>query len=322
MNEPQNMVRAVFRSARLPDVSGPSGTLHIKLYYPAVYGDTPAERNTGEIPPDLLKAPFPIVIFAPGINLAPDSYAWMARGLAAKGYAVAVFHNIAEPMPGHISLGPALDMETLRADYTGGLPAGSAFAPILEMLERENASGFLRGALDMSSVHFGGHSAGGSTALLSANPAYFPALKSVFSYAAHTGMSTMMGYSQGAMKTIGDVPALIIGGTQDGCIANSAHRYGDPEGDTTGRVVKTFEGGVQREKGDTCLLILEGANHFTFGHPIDHTTGRSFIDMDETCDGDQARAFMLEAIHRFLQADIDGLQTIVDSPLVSETRLK
>jgi len=322
MREAQNMVRAIFRSATLPGVPGPDGTLHIKLYYPALYGDTLEERNTGNIPPDMSMAPFPVVIFAPGINLSPDSYAWMSRGLAAEGYAVILYHNIAEPLPDHISLGPALDMQALHADYKGEAAAGAAFAPIIDMLEHENSSGILSGALNMSSVHFGGHSAGGSAALLSADVAQFPSLKSVFAYGAHTGMSTMLGYPQGALKPIDDVPALIIGGTQDGCIANSAHRYGDPEGDATGRVIKTFEHGVEREQGDSWLLLIDGANHFTFGHPIDHTTGRSFIDLAETCVGEQARTLMLSALLSFLQADNNALKLLAKNPMIADARIK
>lgn len=318
----ENMIRAVFRTVAVPGLNSPHNVVSTKIYYPAIYGDTLDERNTGSIPVDSRFGQMPVLIMTPGVNLDPTAYEWLARFLAKNGVITVLYHMISEVMPGDVNLTPGLDIAALSADGDSDKSAGIAYAPILELLNSENGAGVLAGALDLNNIWFGGHSAGGSTALMSGSKDWFPGLQGVISYAAHTGMSTMMGYAQGFIKPIPDIPVLIIGGTQDGCIANSAHRYGDQPGDAVGRVIKTFEEGVWRSQNDSVLALLDGANHFTFGHPIDHSTGRSFIDLDETCDGESARALMAKMILAFIRKDTSNLNKLLDDPLVTDGRIK
>ncbi|NJN44725.1 MAG: hypothetical protein HC806_08415 [Anaerolineae bacterium] len=66
-------------------------------------------------------------------------------------------------------------------------------------------------------------------------------MKGAFSYAGHTGASTMLGWPERTiLPPSGDVSLLILGGTNDGVIEASSHRYGD-EASATGPVIRTFE---------------------------------------------------------------------------------
>ena len=42
-------------------------------------GDSEEERNSGVVPVDDRHGPLPVVILMPGINVGPESYAWLAR---------------------------------------------------------------------------------------------------------------------------------------------------------------------------------------------------------------------------------------------------
>jgi hypothetical protein len=65
----------------------------------------------------------------------------------------------------------------------------------------------------------------------------------------------------------------MIGGTCDGVIYNSSHRYGLTWEKAQTPVVRTFREAIAGGRGDSYLLLLEGANHFSVAHPIDATTG-------------------------------------------------
>ena len=316
------MIRSFFRTADIPSLNAPYNTIRAKIYYPALYGDTPMERDTGAIPVEPMLKDMPVVIMTPGVNLDIASYGWLARYLAEREIVTVLFDLISEIMPGVVNLTPGLDVMGLMADSKSEKPPGMAYKPLIELLKSENKTGVLAGSVDMNNIWFGGHSAGGSTALMAASPHWFPGLKGVFAYAAHTGMSAMMGYPQGYIKSVPDVPSLIIGGTRDGCIANSAHRYGDDPGDAIGRVVKTYEEGVTRDQGDSILALIEGANHFTIGHPVDDSSGRAFIDYDEDCDGDEARALIAKMIHAFIMSDQSKLNSCLKNSMISDGRMK
>jgi len=57
---------------------GTDDRVNLKIYYPALYGDSAEERNSGLVPADRVAAPYPVVVLLPGINLAGDSSAWLA----------------------------------------------------------------------------------------------------------------------------------------------------------------------------------------------------------------------------------------------------
>ena len=316
------MVRAVYRTVALPEPDGPEQQISAKIHYPALFGDTPEERNTGAIPLDRSRGAMPVAIIAPGVNLPFEAYAWLARRLAAEGIVAVCYQLIGEVMPGEYALNPAIDIAATRVGSDKRKPCGRAFQPLLDLLAKENNEGILAGGIDLSNVWFGGHSAGGTTALLSADRRWFPGLRGAFTYGAHTGLSTMLGYPEGHVEPIRDMPVLLLGGTRDGCIANSAHRYGEASGDPNGRVIETFDKASGHDAHHSALAIIAGANHFTFSHPFDPSTGRTFIDFEEECDPEYARDLIARLIIAFLAGDHEAMAELLGRPEIADGRTK
>ncbi|NUM45588.1 MAG: dienelactone hydrolase [Anaerolineales bacterium] len=314
------MIRALYRSATVPGTKPPYDTLTIKVYYPAQFTDSPMERNTGVIPPDRAGAPYPVVILLPGINVGPEAYQWLAESLTGRGMVAVTYSWIAEEMPGFISLTPGVDLDRVRPETFGSGPTCPALRPILEELGRLNHESLLAGVLDLDKIFLGGHSAGGTMALQNANPAWFPQVRGVFAYGGHTGASTMLGWPERTILPVsGEVDVLLIGGTRDGVIEASSHRYGDAAS-PTGPVARTFDA-ILPGPGRGVLALIEGGNHFTFAHPADPTTGRAFLDHAPTNDEDELRALMAEMIGIFIQQP-DALGRFVEHPLLSKFQLR
>ena len=83
-----------------------------------------------------------------------------------------------------------------------------------------------------------------------------------------------------------------------GVIAASAGRYGDQPGDPTARLQATFEAAPEHN-GRSHLVLLDGANHFSFAHPADPSTGRAFLEGKAGLPGDKARALMARLVTAF-----------------------
>ena len=295
------ITRAVYRAIAIPDMQAPYDRASLKIYYPAELTDTPEERNTGVVTPVPGDTPFPVIIMLPGINLGPESYRWLAEALAAQQVVTVTFTLVAEEMPGYISLTPGLSIPGLAPDNIGKGPTATAIAPILTELAAMNESGVLAGRLDLGRVTLGGHSAGGSVALLNNRADWFPGIRGAFSYGAHTAAATAMGYPEDSFfPTPAGLPVLLMGGTQDGCIANSGGRYGDGEASSTERVERTFDEALAGNTADCALALIKGANHFSMAYPADDTTGRPFIDLPTTRPDEEIRALLLSLISAFI----------------------
>lgn len=295
--------RAIYRAIAVPDAEPPYDRISLKVFYPAKYGDSEEERNTGVVPADESEAPFPVVILLPGINLGPEAYTWLARKLACEGIVSVTYTLVAEEMPGYISQTPGLALAALTSEQYGKHPSATAIGPILEDLHRLNEEGPLANTLDMDSVILAGHSAGGTVALLNAEPEWFPGVCGALAYGAHTGAATALGYPEDSMFTLpNQLPLLIMGGTRDGCIANSSARYGEANGSPTARVERTFDEALDSNRGDCYLAIIEGANHFSFAHPLDDSTGRPFIDMTTTQPDEELRGMLASLVKYFILA--------------------
>ena len=321
----ERTARALFRACAIPGAGEPYDRAALKIYYPALPDDGEEQRNAGVVPADTSGAPYPVVLIMPGINIGPESYAWLAQFLAFQGMIVVTYTMIAEEMPGYISLTPGLDLGAITPDTYGKQPSGTAIAPILEALEQENQSGVLEGRIDTGSVILAGHSGGGSVALFNANPAWFPAVKGAFAFGAHSGASTILGFAENTtLELPGAVPLMVISGTRDGVIANSAHRYGEAE--APNRVAETFDKGFTSNRGDSYLVEIDGANHFSIAWPPDESTGRHFLDEPEEGNGEVIRALLAELavafIHDTLAGETRRVPQLADHVLVSAFRCR
>jgi len=312
------MIRAFYRSAKVDGAPAPYDTLTLKVYYPALFGDTPQERNTGTIPADTTHAPFPVIIFFPGVNVDIASYAWLAIELAKHNNVVVLFSWIAEDFPGSVSLTPGMDLNFIKPDTYGTGPSANALPAILDEMQRLNQSGLLAGLLDLNRIFLGGHSAGGTMALLNTNRAWFPQVQGAFTYGAHSGASTMLGFPPATVLPLHDCPLLIMGGTRDGVIESSSHRYAlDGKGTPTLLLERTFHEGAKK---DSALVIFEGANHFLAAYPHDDTTGRGFLEQASAESEADVRRLMIELVSTFIQKK--KLDEFKNNPLIARFELK
>lgn len=324
--EPQ--IRALYRASRIESALPPYDRVLSRIYYPAEYGASAEERNSGLIPARSEGAPFPVLILFPGINVGPESYNWLAQALAANNIVFLSFSYVAEELPGYVNLSPGLDLTALTPDGYGKKPSATCLPSLLNELETLNQDGVLAGKLDLDAIILGGHSAGGSAALFNARKQWCSGLKACFSYGAHAGVATMLGWpEQTLLKLPGEVPALLMGGANDGVIAASAHRYGSEPGHPTAIIERSFDEALPRSKGDSWLAIVRGANHFSFAWPRDDCSGRLFLDGEEQQPGDALRGTIRDLLVDFIAASIhspcqarERLQTRIDNKAFSVYR--
>jgi predicted dienelactone hydrolase len=292
-------IRAVHTAASGPGTP-PFDTLHCKVHYPARRRGSDGERLTGMIPADPDLAPAPVVLLCNGINVGPESYGWLAQRLAAAGMAVVTYSWVGELFPGQHGLSPGIDLSAARPETYGTRPTLTAVEPIVTALAELSADGPLAGALDLDRIAIGGHSAGGTVVLQSADTAFFPALRAAFTYGAHNGLAMELGWPEGEIGHCpGTVPLLMMGGTNDGVITRSADRYGT-NGHARDPLERTFDEALDAGR-EAYLAILRGANHFSLADPQDPTTARGFLDGDVEGDDARHRSRLASLISAFLR---------------------
>ena len=298
-------IRALFQAVKVEDADSPYDTIHLKVFYPAQMDGSAQEQNLGIVPADAQRSPFKVVIFFSGINCSPEIYQWLAIKLSERGLVVVTFSWVAQNLPGIVALTPGVDLKMLAPNTYGSGPTASALPALLAALDGLQAQGVLAGLLDLQHIILGGHSAGGSVAIENANPRFFPQIVAAFAYGAHTAGGLQLGYSSGTILPLPDVlPLMLIGGTCDGVIAKSSHRYGVDWEQATTPVLRTFREAIAGGRDDSYLLLLEGANHFSIAYPFDSTTGRPFLDYPATQPEDQIRNLLAEAIGLFIDAHV------------------
>lgn len=307
------MVRSIHLATRIPGCPAPHDTAHVRVHYPAVLTGAMEERMSGVLPADDTRAPFPVLVWCNGINVMPDQYRWLAERLAPLGIATVTYSWVGELFPGVHGLTPGVDLDAIRPDTYGSAPPCPAIGPVLEALG--DVPSPLAGMLDLDRVALGGHSAGGTVAIESADPRWVPGLRGVVTYGAHTMAAEQLGWAPGTvLPAPAAVATLLLGGTADGVMAASAVRYG--ESDDAGRVdpvVRTFETALRGDDGRSHLVLLDGADHFAVVDPLDHTTGRSFLDGAGTMPAATARRHLGDVIEAFLAAEVLGDGTGADS---------
>lgn len=298
-------VRAFFQATRVAEGQSPYDTLHLKVFYPARPEGSHQEQDLGVIPADAEQAPFPVVLLFNGINCGPELYQWLAVALAERGLVVVTFSWVVENLPGLVALTPGVDLSTMMPAGYGKRPTASALPSLLAALEQLQADSVLANLLNLNQVVLGGHSAGGRVAIESADPRYCPQLAGAFAYAAHTAAAVQMGFEPNTILPLPDtLPLLLLGGTCDGVIARSSYRYGVTWETAETPIVRTFHEAVQGGRGDTYLVILEGANHFSVAHPFDGTTGRPTLDFETTQPGEHVRLLISDLIGLFIEAQV------------------
>ena len=112
-------VRALFLSTRISGLAPPNDTAHLKVHYPADPSGDEMERNTGQVRAATAGAPFPVIIFFPGINVGPEGLSWLAVSLASRGMIVLTYTLIGEEFPGQVSLTPGIGIAALAPDKIG-----------------------------------------------------------------------------------------------------------------------------------------------------------------------------------------------------------
>lgn len=298
-------IRAFFRAATVEEAASPYNTIHLKVFYPAHMTGSDQEQDLGVVPADTRQAPFKVVVFFNGINCGPELYQWLAVQLAGRGLVVVTFAWVSENIPGMVALTPGVDLKMLTPGMYGKGPTASALPALLRALEQLQADGVLAGLLDLDQIILGGHSAGGRVAIESAGSQFFSQVVGSFAYGAHTAATVQLGYAPNTILPLPDsLPLLLIGGTEDGVIAKSSHRYGVTWENATTPVLRTFQDAIAGGRGDSYLLLLEGANHFSIADPFDATTGRPFLDFPATQPPAQLRELMAEAIGLFIDAHV------------------
>ena len=326
-------VRAVYRAAQVEDCEAPYDNLTLKVHYPCDYGDSFEERDTGFIPPDTSRAPFPVVIIMPGVNISQEAYGWIAQELAQAGFAAVTYSWVTVEMGERVGASPGVALEALRRDRYGEAPSCPALPAILRELERVHGDGLLAGHLDLGRIVLGGHSAGGTMALVNANSDWYPGVRGAFAYAAHTRGNLRLGWPDDSIMPLArNLPLLLMGGTRDGVIAASSYRY--REAARTGPddpIARTFREGVSGDGGGRHLVIVDSANHFSFVWPRDTTTGRPYLDRKARGGGKRLRAYIAALTCNFCRqvcmGDADSAATFralcdADHPLatVAETK--
>ena len=292
------------------------------LYYPGDRLRLEEARLSGQVPA-AAGEPWPLVIMMPGINVAPDSYRWLAHRLVPCGVCVVTYAAIGSLGPAGRGITPGIDFDALTPANIGTRPAATALGPLLDRLAGlSGAEGAPPAPMaDLDRVVVGGHSAGGTAALHSGDPGWVPGLRAVFAYGAHTMTATSLGHGDAAVVAIpAEVPVMLIGGDRDGVIAASRDRYGLGEG-AHDPVRRTFEEAIGHRRGDTWLIELAGAGHFAICHPLDTTSGRAFLEPDGGADP-AVRALLGDLIAAFVAANVEsaggtGLEELVAHDLVA-----
>jgi len=267
----------LFRAVALPGETAPYDRATLKVFCPAAAA---AEESS--------EKKLPVVVFLPGYNVEPEAYGWLAKALAARGV-VAVTYTTLTENGGTVSLSPGIDFGALAPETFGSKVSATALAAVLAALAALEM-------VDSTKVILGGHSAGGTMALLNARSDW--GICGVFSYGGHTAASIGLGWPANTVLPLpSQVPTLILGGTRDGVIAGSAARYGEETASATARVERTFDEALTSNRDDCFLALIDGANHFSLAHPSEPSSA----DFEATRPPEEIRSLLEKIVGDFAE---------------------
>lgn len=297
------LVRSLRAATRVPGAPAPYDTVHLTVRYPALPPRDDAERMSGRLAADAAGAPYPVVVLVSGVNCPADAYRWLAFRLVEDGFVVVGYDWVGELFPGEHGLTPGVDIVAAGPDHYGERPTTPALRPVLDALAGLHETGPLAGLLDLERVGVLGHSAGGTVLLQSASRGWFPEVRAVVAYGAHTMASQLIGYPPGTLLPAPvQAPTLLVAGTHDGVVAASAIRYGEQPGAPGHDPVERTWREALPATTEAWLVRLAGAGHMLVAHPEDPSTARGFLETPTDADQDRLRAVFAEVVSAFLAA--------------------
>lgn len=304
-------VRAGYFPLAIDYLPAPYNQAQLKIHYPADQRPDAQQRDSGIIPPLRLAGGMPMVIFMAGANCHAEAYNWLGQALASRGIAMLSYSYIGTDVGSEAALTPGIELAQMRPDNFAKAPSALLLPAILQQLQQLNCSPAFADCFDLHQLILGGHSAGGTLALLNAVPDWFAGIKACFSYAAHTAAATVLGWPQQTLLPLpAKVPTLMLGGSRDGVIANSAERY-QADADPTALLQRCFQQANDSDRDDNYLAIVEGANHGTVLAPEDPCSGRGFLDWPAQGNSEQQRQLIADLCSYFIAAHVQQQPTAV-----------
>lgn len=299
------LVRAYRTAVRIPEVAAPYDTAHVTMRHPALEARNDIERMSGALAADPASAPYPVVIVLPGINVASVGYLDFAIALAQAGMVVVTFDWVAELFPGQVGLTPGVDLTAVGPDTYGTKPTTQALSAVLDAVAQAQESGPLAGLLDLGNVGVFGHSAGGTVALQSVRPEWFPQVRAVVTYGAHTMASQQLGHAPGTLlEAPVEVPVLLLAGTADGVVAASAIRYGQEAGDAGHDPIERTWSEALPKTTEAWLVRIASAGHMLPAALDDPTSARGFLEDPPSADQDHLRSVVVSLVTTFFSAHL------------------
>jgi len=302
-------VRAVFDAVRVPGLESPIDTVHFRVAYPAAPPEPDADPTLGLVRPARSDRTMPVVVLHPNFNCGPELYHWLARALALAGFAVVTFAFVGPLIGNRPGLSTGIDLDAVGP---GALGTRDPHLFLRALLDRLGGNGELQGTLDLDTLILGGHSAGGTLALLAASRKFHPEVRGAFTYGGHTRAQVPQGYGEAAyLPLAGGVPLLLMAGTADGVVTavetqqTGQLRPGHPMAHTFDRSIPTGT--------EAWLVIVEGANHYAFAEGYDGSTGRGYLEAPGSLAPVKLRAALAPLVVEFCRAstgDADAMERL------------
>jgi hypothetical protein len=281
-------VRAVYDAVTVPGVDAPWNVAHLVVHYPAVSAD--GDPTLGIVAP--AASSLPVVLLAGNFNCPPELYAWLAKRLAATGVAVVTWTWVTPLFGGRPGLNTGIDLDAVTpATFGTRLPSRLLPAILARLPEIPD----LTGVLDTDRLVLGGHSAGGTMALLCSSWLGAPA----FSYGGHTRTQVPQGFGEDHYLPLDDgPPLLLLGGAEDG-IGDAIARAQTGRDSGGHPMVLTARRSVPSDRRCT-VAVLDGANHYSFCDGYDGTSGRGYLEGAASGDQGLVRDQIAEHVTAFL----------------------
>jgi hypothetical protein len=282
-------VRAVHDAVTVPGAEPPYATAHLVVHYPAVPGD--GDPQLGIVAPAADR--LPVVLLAGNFNCPPELYAWLAKRLAARGHSVVTWTWVTPLFGGRAGLSTGVDLSAVTPSAFGSRIPSALLPAVLDRLPSVADVG---PALDLSRLVLGGHSAGGTLALLCSSWLGAPA----FSYGGHTRTQVPQGFGADHYLALGDgPPLLLLGGTEDGI--GDAIARAQTGRDSGGHPMQLTADRAVPASRRCDVVLVEGANHYAFCEGYDGTSGRGYLEGPGNGDPPAVRDRIARHVERWLE---------------------